>query len=86
VEIILFGSAVRGELHPDSDLDVLVVIPSHMSEKQATVAIYRHLRGFPYPVDVIVVTTSHLRQFADRPGTIIHPALREGRRLYAAQP
>ena len=28
LKIILFGSAARGELGPNSDLDILVVIPS----------------------------------------------------------
>ena len=84
VRIVLFGSAARGELTPDSDVDVLVVIPSHLSEKHATVNIYRHLRGFPYPVDVIVVTTTNLQRYALRPGTIVHPALREGREIYGS--
>ena len=82
VRIVLFGSAARGELTPDSDVDVLVVIPSHLSEKQTTVNIYRHLRGFPYPMDVIVVTTANLQRYAFRPGTIVRPALQERREIY----
>jgi len=85
VRIVLFGSAARGEPTPDSDVDVLVVIPSHLSEKQATVNIYRHLRGFPYPVDVIVVTTTNLQRYAHRPETIVRPALQEGREIYAPE-
>ena len=83
VRIVLFGSAARGELTPDSDVDVLVVIPSNLSEKQATVNIYRHLRGFPYPVDVVVVTTTNLQWYAHHPGTIVRPALQEGMEIYA---
>ena len=84
LEIVLFGSAARGELGPDSDLDVLVLIPPHVSEKAAVAAIYRHLRGFPYPVDVLTITTTNLDRYAHRPGTVVPTALREGKKIYAA--
>ena len=84
VEIILFGSAARRELTHGSDLDILVVVPPHVSEKEATRSIYRSLRGFPYPVDVVVINTDRLHRFANRIGTVIRPALREGKKLYVA--
>ena len=33
VKVILFGSAARGELGPNSDLDILVVIPSDIHRR-----------------------------------------------------
>jgi hypothetical protein len=35
-------------------------------------------------VDAIVVTPEELERFGDRSGTVLRPALREGRVLYAA--
>ncbi|RMD65699.1 nucleotidyltransferase domain-containing protein [Candidatus Parcubacteria bacterium] len=45
VRIILFGSAARGEMTPDSDVDVLLVIPLSLSEKQVIVNIYPTFRS-----------------------------------------
>ena len=80
--IILFGSAARGEMRPDSDIDLLVVKADvghrgHLAEK-----IYMNLFDVPGPVDIIVVTPEDLERFRDRVGTIIKPALREGRDVY----
>ena len=82
--IILFGSAARGEMGPDSDIDLLVVksgVPhrGHLAEK-----IYVSLIGVPASVDVIVVTPEDLRRFRDKVGTVIRPALRDGREVYVA--
>lgn len=86
-QIILFGSAARGEMGPDSDLDFLVV-KGGMDRREATRAIreglYRGRRGVGLPVDVIVVTPEDVERDRDTIGLIIRPALREGRVVYAA--
>ncbi len=81
--IILFGSAARGEAGPDSDLD-LVVVKSGVHRRQLARAIHRSLFGIPVPVDVIAVRPEDVRAFQGKVGTIIDPALREGREVYAA--
>jgi predicted nucleotidyltransferase len=81
--IILFGSAARGEIGPDSDLDLLVV-KAGVHRRRLAREIYRRLFGIPVPVDVIVVTPQDVQAFQGKVGTIIEPALREGRLLYAA--
>ena len=44
-KIILFGSAARGEMGPDSDIDLLVIKAGKFHRWQLTTAIYRQLRG-----------------------------------------
>jgi predicted nucleotidyltransferase len=83
--IYLFGSKARGDYGPDSDFDLLVVVPDDAPEdrKRSRLA-YERLWGTGTAADVLVWTRgrfesrAHLR--ASLPGTI----LREGRLLYAA--
>jgi predicted nucleotidyltransferase len=55
-KIILFGSAVRGEMGPNSDLDILVVMPSGTHRRNTARSIYRNLIGVGFAVDIVVVT------------------------------
>lgn len=84
LRIILFGSAARGEMGPNSDLDVLVVVPDGVHRRRTAQRAYRSLRALGVPKDVIVVTESDLRDYSDNPSLIVHPALREGREIYRA--
>lgn len=82
--IILFGSAARGELGPDSDIDLLVVKAGVPHRGRLAEEIYLGLFGIAAPVDVIVVTPEDVEAYREAVGTVIRPALREGRELYAA--
>lgn len=86
-KIILFGSAVRGEMSRDSDLD-FVVVKSGMDRWEASraisTALYRDHRGVGRPVDVVIVSPEDVERDRDTIGLIIRPALREGRVVYAA--
>jgi predicted nucleotidyltransferase len=82
--IILFGSAARGEASPDSDVDLLVVKAGVTHRRRLAQRIYSHLVGLEVPVDVLVVTPDDIEKFKDKTGTIIGPALREGREVYVA--
>ena len=84
-QIILFGSAGRGEMGPDSDLDLLVVMPDGVHRRQTAQAIYRCLTGLGIAKDVVVVTESDIRDHADNPSLVLLPALREGRVIYTAR-
>jgi predicted nucleotidyltransferase len=81
--IILFGSHARGEAHPDSDVDLMVVMPVSGSRRAAQVAIRLAIRDIRGPKDVVVVTPEELERHRDVVGTVVEPALREGRTLYA---
>lgn len=83
--IYLFGSVARGEAGPDSDYDLMVVIPDDAPpERRRSRLAYEKLWGTGVATDVLVWTKSafdnrrHLR--TSLPGIIIS----EGRLLYAA--
>ena len=82
--IILFGSAARNELGPDSDLDALVVMPDGVHRGHTTEDIYRKLWGFGIAKDIVVVTESDVRERADDPFTVVGLALSEGREVFRA--
>ena len=84
VRIILFGSAARGEMGPDRDLDVLVIMPDGVHRRQIGNQIYRTLRRFPYPKDIVVATQGDLAEYGDAIGLVYRQALKEGKELYHA--
>jgi predicted nucleotidyltransferase len=82
--IYLFGSHARGEAGPDSDYDLLVVVPdSAPEERRRSRLAYEALWGTGTAADVLVWTRDafearlHLR--ASLPSTV----MAEGRLLYA---
>ncbi len=82
--VIVFGSLARGEAGPDSDIDLLVVMPVVGSRLRLTVAILKSLADFGVPKDVVVLTPTEFEATRNLVGTIAYPASREGRTLYAA--
>jgi predicted nucleotidyltransferase len=82
-KIILFGSAARSEMGPDSDLDILVVTDRDHRRKTAR-KIRRQLFGIGVPIDIIVAKPEDLERYGDSIGLIYRPALREGKILYTA--
>jgi len=82
--IILFGSAARGNMGPDSDLDMLVVVPNGSHRRVTAQRIYRQLADLGFAVDVVVVTEEDVSRYADTQGMVIGTALSEGRDLYVA--
>ena len=83
--IIVFGSLARGETGPDSDIDLLVVMRLIDGSRRSTaVAILQELAGFEAPKDVVIVTPEEFATGRDLVGTVVFPAVREGRELYAA--
>jgi predicted nucleotidyltransferase len=80
--IYLFGSIARGEAGPDSDYDLLVVVPDDAPpERKRSRLAYEALWGTGAAADVLVCSRSHFEARrhlrASLPGTV----LREGRLL-----
>ena len=83
LKVILFGSAARASLGPDSDIDVLVVMPPGTHRRQTAQLLYRQIVGLKTPFDILVATTDDLDQHQHNPGLIYQTILREGIEVYA---
>jgi len=82
-EIYLFGSRARGDIGPDSDYDLLVVVPdSAPPRRRRSRLAYEALRGTGSASDVLVVTRGYFEERrhlkASLPGTV----LREGKLVH----
>ena len=84
LRIILFGSAARAELGPDSDVDLLVVMPDGTHRRHTAQHLYQCMFGIPFAVDIVVATPADLEKHKDTIGLIYRTVLREGREVYAA--
>jgi predicted nucleotidyltransferase len=81
-KIILFGSRARGEAHPESDVDLLVLFPKIDDARHRATELYCLLSGAGVPKDIIASTTARFERYKNVPNTIYWPAAREGRVLY----
>ena len=85
-KIILFGSYARGEAHPHSDLDLLVVVETLPSRGQRSAPILKMLaETYTEPIDVVVRSAQTLKDWEQVPGSFAHQVLTEGIVLYDRQ-
>jgi HEPN domain-containing protein/predicted nucleotidyltransferase len=80
--IILFGSQARGDAGPDSDVDLLVIMPFEGTKWDKAAEISAAIGDLPLGTDIHVATPEEVERRRDIVGTIIRPALREGNVLY----
>jgi predicted nucleotidyltransferase len=83
-KIIMFGSAARGEMRPNSDVDLLIV-KSGVHRRHLAQKIYENLIGVGFPVDIIVITPEDIERYGDSIGLVLKPALQEGKVIYEQQ-
>lgn len=85
-QIILFGSYVHGQTHPDSDLDVLVVSDDGIkNSRKESARLRRALRGIQLCLDILVVREGDFNRLKDRIGLIYREAARHGKLVYDAR-
>jgi predicted nucleotidyltransferase len=79
-QVILFGSYARGEAGPDSDVDILVVMPARNEIDQA-VRIW-HALDPPFALDVIVRTPEKLAWRLKEGDCFLREVMDRGKVLY----
>ncbi len=82
--IIVFGSAARGQMGPNSDVDLLIIKRGKFDYDRLVGDIYMNLHGVGQAVDVIVATPAQVRRYRHTHCLVIAPALREGKEVYRA--
>ncbi|HPO16562.1 MAG TPA: nucleotidyltransferase domain-containing protein [Candidatus Hydrogenedentes bacterium] len=82
--IILFGSASKGEMTSDSDIDLLIVEPEIHNRQEEYARIRRALGDLEYPFDIILITSQWFEESKEVIGGIAYPANKQGQTLYAA--
>jgi uncharacterized protein len=84
LQIILFGSAARGQAGTESDIDLLVVMPEGTHRRHTAQQLYTGIRGVVVPFDLLVATPSDLEKHRRNVGLIYSTVLQEGIEVYAA--
>ena len=82
-QIILFGSQARGTADPGSDVDLLVIMPVSGPKRAKQLEMRLALHDITIPKDIILATPDEIARRRNIVGTIIRPALRDGKVLYA---
>ena len=83
-KIILFGSYARGNPHPESDLDLLVIIDTPLKEGKLSLEI-RHNLGVMFGLDLIVYKPQHLKDRVEMGDWFLRDILKEGKVLYESR-
>jgi predicted nucleotidyltransferase len=83
--IYLFGSCGRGDSGPDSDFDILVIVPDDAPpERRGSRLAYQALRGTGAAADVLVWSRSYFESRLHLKASLSSTIASEGRLLYAA--
>ncbi|MGH3025999.1 MAG: nucleotidyltransferase domain-containing protein [Gaiellaceae bacterium] len=81
--VLLFGSVARGDDGPDSDIDLMVVLPSldYARRKDLEARLYGVVRAVA-PIQIFVTDERESRRRRDVVGSMHYWPLREGRIVY----
>ena len=83
--IYLFGSVARGDADPDSDYDIMVVVPDDAPREMHDCDLaYRTLRGLGIAKDVLVWTRTEFQKRLHLKASLPSTILREGKLLHAS--
>ena len=79
--VILFGSHARGDATPDSDVDLLVIMPTKKRTIEQAVEIRQRV-DYHFPLDLLVRTPRDVRQRLAMHDCFLKTIVTEGRTLY----
>ena len=83
--IYLFGSQARDDAGPDSDYDLLIIVPEDAPpEMRRSRLAYEQLWGTGTAVDVLVWTKGYFESRLHLKASLSATVIKEGRLLYAA--
>ncbi|MEV6409493.1 nucleotidyltransferase domain-containing protein [Streptomyces bobili] len=80
--ILMFGSYAKGRATVNSDLDLLVVMPTGSSDLVRASEVEPYLGGWAVPIDLHFVTVEELEEYGREEHHFLHSVLRSGRTLY----
>ena len=83
--IVLYGSGARGEMTPDSDIDLLLVLETDDPEQVKELA-RESVRDEACILQLLVATEAHLAARAHKPYDVLYAALDEGVTLHDVRP
>ena len=82
-KIILFGSYARGNPRPESDVDMLVVMDTHLKDVQQAIQICQQIE-YRFGLDLIVHTQKYLAERVKMGDWFLRDVIKEGKVLYEA--
>ena len=85
-KIILFGSAATGQMTRDSDIDLSVVDPEPIDQREEYVRIRHALGDLGYPFDILFISTDWFEASKNVIGGIAYPANKYGKVIHDALP
>jgi uncharacterized protein len=80
-KIILFGSYARGDYHPESDVDLLVVMETSLKPVRQEIEICHQIE-YHFGLDVLVYTPQALAERIALGDSFVKDILKEGKVLY----
>lgn len=81
-KIILFGSCAHGKQTPDSDVDLLVILPSANEPHAITRELSELLYPRPFPIDILVRSSAEISERLQWRDCFISDIISNGRVLY----
>jgi uncharacterized protein len=86
-EVWLFGSRTEGRAGPDSDYDLLVVMPDGTPETNLDIVwAWTAVRGLDIPADIVPCTRAEFEEEKHEIDTLARAAFMRGRRIYERRP
>ena len=79
-QIILFGSAARGDMTRNSDVALLIIKKGGDANLRAQ--IYEKMYGVRVAISAILVSPTDVERYKDSHALVIKPALQEGKVVY----
>ena len=86
LQVILFGSYARGTPATDSDLDLFVVVESHLPRHKRSAKIRLLFSPAPCPLDILVYTPQEVESCSGMVNHIVTHVMTTGKILYERSP